>query len=279
MWGLRACKIKNSAAAGSWRREDAPAPPLVEQGHTAVLRIEVSERDGSSPGSRCPCGTDASYRYLLCSTAAAGEQELCEDSSRGVGGQGTHLEASVGSQEQARAGLETACDAASLGGGVTCGDSAGGGAGKGKGIVGSSRGQKAKGNGHLGNQMSGGPTTGLLGKGGSNRRAVDTLQWRLNIIVLRQQQWNWDRGWQAVPGPGGGSQTTGTGGGPGARDCLLAYSGPRTQCEAGGSRTSPAGVDPTCRIRGAGLGRDWESFWETNGLGGQQYKTGPCWYS
>ena len=35
-----------------------------------------------------------------------------------------------------------------------------------QGIVGSSLGQKAEGNVHLGNQMSGGTSTGLLGKGG-----------------------------------------------------------------------------------------------------------------
>ena len=34
--------------------------------------------------------------------------------------------------------------------------------------LGSDRGQKAKGDGHLGTQMPGGPTRGLLGKGGSN---------------------------------------------------------------------------------------------------------------
>ena len=27
------------------------------------------------------------------------------------------------------------------------------------------------------------------------RWAVDMLQWRLNKIILRQHQWNWDRGW------------------------------------------------------------------------------------
>ena len=42
------------------------------------------------------------------------------------------------------------------------------GQGREKDIAEGSLGQKAKGNGHLGNQVSGGPTTGLLGKGGSN---------------------------------------------------------------------------------------------------------------
>ena len=47
----------------------------------------------------------------------------------------------------------------------------------------------------------------------------------------------------------------GTGGGTVAKNGLLAYAGTRTQCLTGGSRTSPAGMGPNSRIRGASLGQ------------------------
>ena len=57
-----------------------------------------------------------------------------------------------------------------------------------QGSVGSSLGQKAEGNVHLGNRMSGGTTTGLLGKGGRNGQMGSK-------VILRQHQWDWDQGW------------------------------------------------------------------------------------
>ena len=64
--------------------------------------------------------------------------------------------------------LEPTCEATPLTGEHPCGALAGGGTGKGQGNVANSLGQKAQGNGHLRNQMSGGSTTGLLGKGELN---------------------------------------------------------------------------------------------------------------
>ena len=53
------------------------------------------------------------------------------------------------------------------------------------------------------------------------RWAVGALQWKLNKVILRQHQWNWDRGWLQFWAQEEAA-TVGKRGGPGARNRLLA---------------------------------------------------------
>ena len=94
--------------------------------------------------------------------------------------------------------LQPTCEAAPLGGEHTCGDPAGGGTGKGQGIVGSSLGQFQR-----RREMDICETrcrVALLQVYWEQveemgRWTVGMMQWRLNKMIFRQPQWNWDRGW------------------------------------------------------------------------------------
>lgn len=63
-----------------------------------------------------------------------------------------------------------------------------------------------------------------MGKG-----AVDTLQCRLNITVLQQHQWSWDRGWLEHWAQEEAAKLWVWDGGPGADNRLLPHPGARTQ--------------------------------------------------
>ena len=83
------------------------------------------------------------------------------------------------------------------------------------------------------------------------RWAVDTLQWRER---MRQHQWNWDPGWLQYRAPGEAAKLWAPEGDQVLIIVCWQIRVPEHSAKPGGSRASPASVDPNRSIRGAGPG-------------------------